>query len=160
MTAYAGLAGVATKFGGRLICQLESNRRESPYYCYWADMVSCPIPKKGSVVNTTTILRSGLERRGFLANSGKLSAVAIAMLAGSEALAKGMPDNAAQDVGSLNVALGLEHEAINAYQLGAGSGLLDKGVLAVALQFQGHHKAHRDALVGTIRKLGGQPAAE
>ena len=111
-------------------------------------------------MNTTTIHRPGLERRGFLANSGKLSAVAIAMLAGREALAQGMPGNAAQDVGILNVALGLEHEAINAYQLGAGSGLLDKGVLAVALQFQGHHKAHRDALVATIRKLCGQPAAE
>lgn len=111
-------------------------------------------------MNTTTIHRPGLERRGFLASSGKLSAVAIAMLAGREALAQGMSGNAAQDVGILNAALGLEHEAINAYQLGAGSGLLDKGVLAVALQFQGHHKAHRDALVATIRKLGGQPAAE
>jgi uncharacterized ferritin-like protein (DUF455 family) len=58
------------------------------------------------------------------------------------------------------VALGLEHEAINAYQLGAGSGLLQKGVLDVAVQFQGHHKAHRDALIATIQKMGGMPVME
>ncbi|MDP3203730.1 MAG: ferritin-like domain-containing protein, partial [Hydrogenophaga sp.] len=65
-----------------------------------------------------------------------------------------------KDVGILNVALGLEHEAINAYQLGAGSGLLQKPVLDVAVQFQGHHKTHRDALIATIQKLGGKPVAE
>ena len=64
------------------------------------------------------------------------------------------------DVGILNVALGLEHEAINAYQLGAGSGLLAKPVLDVAVSFQSHHKAHRDALIGAIRQLGGTPVAE
>src|SRR5262249_22655724 len=59
-----------------------------------------------------------------------------------------------------NVALGLEHEAISAYQLGAESGLLQKPVLDVAVLFQGHHKGHRDALASTIRKLGGSPVAE
>ena len=58
------------------------------------------------------------------------------------------------------MALGLEHEAINAYQLGAGSGLLQKPVLDVAVAFQGHHKAHRDALIATIQKMGGTPVAE
>jgi len=99
-------------------------------------------------------------RRGFMGTGAKLSAVAVALLGGREVLAQGMASNPAQDVGILNVALGLEHEAINAYQLGAGSGLLAKPVLEIALLFQGHHKAHRDALVATIRKLGGQPAAE
>ena len=68
--------------------------------------------------------------------------------------------NPAGDVRILNVALGLEHEAINAYQLGAMSGLLQKPVLDVAVQFQSHHKAHRDALATTIRKLGGMPVDE
>ncbi len=89
-----------------------------------------------------------------------MSAVALSMLAGREALAQGMKADAGKDVEILNIALGLEHEAINAYQLGAGSGLLQKPVLDVAVQFQGHHKAHRDALAATIRKLGGQPVAE
>src|SRR5262249_2877346 len=60
----------------------------------------------------------------------------------------------------LNVALGLEFEAINAYQLGAQSGLLQPPVLAVAVKFQGDHKGHRDALIATIRKLGGTPVEE
>ena len=64
------------------------------------------------------------------------------------------------DVNTLNVALGLEHEAINAYQLGAESGLLEKPVLQVAVLFQSHHKVHRDALASTIQKLGGKPVEE
>jgi hypothetical protein len=100
------------------------------------------------------------SRRGFIGRTGLLSAAAVALLAGRESLAQAMGGDAAKDVGILNVALGLEHEAINAYQLGAGSGLLQKPVLDLALQFQGHHKAHRDALIATIRKLGGTPMAE
>ena len=57
----------------------------------------------------------------------------------------------------LNVALGLEHEAIAAYQLGAGSGLLQPAVLETAVLFQGHHKEHRDLLAKTIVTLGGTP---
>ena len=99
-------------------------------------------------------------RRQFLRGTGTLSAAALALLAGREVLAANHAANPSKDVDILNVALGLEHEAINAYQLGAGSGLLQKPVLDVAVQFQGHHKTHRDALVATIRKLGGQPVAE
>lgn len=33
-------------------------------------------------------------------------------------------------------------------------------MLDVAVLFQGHHKAHRDALTATIKKLGGTPVAE
>ena len=67
--------------------------------------------------------------------------------------------NPAGDVQILNVALGLENEAISAYQLGAMSGLLQKPVLEVAVLFQTHHKEHRDALIATIRKMGGTPVA-
>ena len=100
------------------------------------------------------------NRRQFLGRGATLSAAALALLGGREALAAGMKGDAAKDVGILNVALGLEHEAINAYQLGAGSGLLQKPVLDVAVQFQGHHKVHRDALIATIQKLGGKPVEE
>ena len=100
------------------------------------------------------------DRRQFLGRGATLSAAAVALLAGRDALAAGLKGDAAKDVGILNVALGLEHEAINAYQLGAGSGLLQKPVLDVAVQFQGHHKVHRDALAATIQKLGGKPVAE
>jgi rubrerythrin len=64
---------------------------------------------------------------------------------------------AAADLNILNVALGLEHEAIAAYQAGAESGLLAKPVLDVAVLFQGQHKQHRDVLAATIRKAGAAP---
>lgn len=101
-------------------------------------------------------------RRGFLSTSGKtaLSVAALGLLAGRSDLASAASGNAAGDVAILNVALGLEHEAINAYQLGAGSGLLQKPVLEVAVLFQSHHKGHRDALIATIEKLGGTPVKE
>ncbi|MGH8738119.1 MAG: ferritin-like domain-containing protein [Burkholderiales bacterium] len=99
-----------------------------------------------------------LGRRRLLAASGTatLSASAVTLLAGC-GTAMARPDMSSKDVDILNVALGLEHEAINAYQLGAQSGLLQKPVLNVALLFQSHHKGHRDALIATIDKMGGQP---
>jgi Ferritin-like domain len=100
------------------------------------------------------------SRRGFMGNTGKLSAVGLALLGGNLAMAQGMAGDAAKDTGILNVALGLEHEAIAAYQLGAQSGLLQKPVLDIAVGFQSHHKAHRDALIDTIQKLGGRAVAE
>ena len=100
-----------------------------------------------------------LRRRGLLRASGVtlLSASAVALLGGAEKVALANTGNAANDIGILNTALALEHEAISAYQLGAQSGLLQKPVLDVAVLFQSHHKEHRDALVATIRKLGGTP---
>jgi rubrerythrin len=100
------------------------------------------------------------SRRGFMGHTGQLSALGLALLGGNAAMAQGMAGDAAKDAGILNVALGLEHEAINAYQLGALSGLLQKPVLDIAVSFQSHHKAHRDALIATIEKLGARPVAE
>jgi rubrerythrin len=99
-------------------------------------------------------------RRSFLAYSGgaALSAAAVAMLSGNEALAAGeKKGNTAHDTNILNTALGAELEAIAAYQVGAQSGLLQKPVLDLAVQFQGHHKAHADLLAQTVKKLGGKP---
>ena len=96
-------------------------------------------------------------RRNFLAVSGTgmLSAAAVSLLAGRATPA--FAQASMGDVNILNVALGLEHEAIGAYELGAKSGLLQKPALDVAVLFQSHHKAHRDALVGAINSLGGKP---
>ena len=101
------------------------------------------------------------RRRGILRASGVtvLSASAVALMAGFGKMAAAQTSNAAGDVSILNTALALENEAISAYQLGATSGLLQKPVLEVAVTFQTHHKEHRDALIATIRKLGGTPVA-
>ena len=104
------------------------------------------------------------SRRRLLGGIGTatLSATAVALLAGCETMAKAKtPQQAmadpAGDVATLNVALGLEQEAIAAYQLGAESNLLQKPVLEVAVLFQSHHKEHAGALEATIVKLGGKP---
>ena len=99
-------------------------------------------------------------RRLFLARSGfVLSGAAVALLAGRDVLAAKSNDAGAGDVRILNTALGAELEAIAAYQVGAESGLLQKPVLSLAVQFQGHHKEHADVLAATVRKLGGKPVA-
>ncbi|MGH8726452.1 MAG: ferritin-like domain-containing protein [Burkholderiales bacterium] len=99
-------------------------------------------------------------RRAFLGKSGLLlSGTAIALLAGRDVLAAKSKGAKADDVRILNTALGAELEAIAAYQLGAESGLLQKPVLALAVQFQGHHKEHADLLAKTVQKLGGKAVA-
>ena len=99
------------------------------------------------------------ERRAFMGRAGALtlSAAAVALLSGREVLAAGKAASA-HDIDILNTALGAEHQAIAAYQVGAESGLLSKPVLGVAVKFQGDHKEHADLLGKTVKKLGGKPA--
>lgn len=102
------------------------------------------------------------RRRALSVSGAVLSAGAVALLGGRDAMATGKKATAAEieaDIRILNSALGAELEAIAAYQVGAESGLLTSAVLPVAVQFQGHHKEHADALSATVRKLGGKPAA-
>lgn len=110
---------------------------------------------------TTSIIA---PRRTLLVRGGQalLSATAIAILAGCENMAasrSASASSASGDIDILNTALGLEYEGIAAYQVGAESGLLEKPVLALAGQFQGHHKEHADVLAKAIAKLGGKAVA-
>nr|WP_315195713.1 ferritin-like domain-containing protein [uncultured Aquabacterium sp.] len=106
-------------------------------------------------------IHSTPSRRAFMQGTSvaTLSAGAVLLLAGKGAAAATKGD-LTHDVGILNVALGLEHQGIAAYTLGAKSGLLQKGVLDVAVKFQDDHKVHRDLLAGAITKLGGKPVTE
>ncbi len=102
------------------------------------------------------------SRRNFLARAGAatFSASAITLLAGcsskSAMAAAQISDSVGQDISILNTAIAAEHEAVAAYQLGAESGLLEPGVLKVAVKFQGHHKEHIDALSAAVATLGGE----
>jgi bacterioferritin (cytochrome b1) len=125
-----------------------------------------------------------LTRRDLILTGTKLSAASVAILAGvgtagivhaaraADAVAPAATTpamstppamapaaSANKDVDILNVALGLEHQGIGAYQVGADSGLLKQPALNIVLLFQSHHKAHRDALTAAIQKLGGTPVA-
>lgn len=99
------------------------------------------------------------SRRGFVTGGAGvlLSAGAVGVLGGLSTKAMATTVVTSADVDILNVALALEHEAIDAYQIGAESGLLQQAVLGVAVAFQSHHKAHRDALIAAIRQMGGRP---
>lgn len=99
------------------------------------------------------------SRRDFLFRTGALtlSATGVALLSGcANAASHESSDKAIiQDIRVLNTAIGAEHEAVAAYQVGAESGLLKSDVLKVAVQFQGHHKQHIDALTKAIISMGG-----
>ncbi len=98
-------------------------------------------------------------RRSFM-RAGLLSAAAVALLGGRDALAaKQAGKSGGADADILNAALAAEHQAIAAYQVGADSGLLTPAVKSLALEFQGHHKAHADLLAATVGKLGGKAAS-
>ncbi len=87
-----------------------------------------------------------------------LGASAFTMLGGSLlAPATALGDDKNGDVKIANVALNLEHQAIAAYGVGAGTGLLEGAALAAAKLFMSHHEAHRDSLIGVIKKFGGTP---
>jgi len=101
-------------------------------------------------------------RREFLRKTGGLvlSASGVAMLGGCGAYnASVSAETVSQDARILNTAIAAEHEAIAAYQLGAESGLLTPDILKIALQFQGHHKEHVDALSSAVNNLGEEPAS-
>lgn len=102
-----------------------------------------------------------LNRRNALtAGAATLTGAGLfAMLGTAIATPARAAANPAQDVQLLNAAIGLEHEGIGAYQLGAESKLLSPDVLKLAITFQGHHKQHRDDLIAAVRRLGGEPVA-
>jgi len=100
-----------------------------------------------------------ISRRSFIKTSGgvTLSATALALLGGREALAAALPGNAGGDVGILNVAVADEYEGIAAYAIALKSGLLQPAIVKAATKFQDDHKRHSEALIAIIRKLGGEP---
>lgn len=98
---------------------------------------------------------TAISRRQLL-RAGGASAAAVGALAIGSALptaAEKFPG----DLAILNVALGLEHQAIAAYDAGAKSKLLSPDQLKIALSFQNDHKRHRDVLTKYIRRFGGKP---
>ena len=100
------------------------------------------------------------RRTALTASASTLTGAGLFALMGSAtpALARNRKARPGQDVDLLNAAIGLEHEGIGAYQIGAESGLLAPEVLKLAIIFQDHHKQHRDELIAAVHRLGGKPA--
>jgi len=106
-----------------------------------------------------------ISRRQIITSSMAvgITAAGIAGLVGSpKAFAMVEKAGTKNDITILNAALDLEHQAIWAYTA-AGSKLsstpVGKTILTLALRNQADHKKHRDILVATIKKLGGEPSA-
>lgn len=95
--------------------------------------------------------------RPAITRRATLTAGAFALLAGCSTSQTASAPPRQSDVDLLNVALGLEYEAIAAYQLGAESKLLTPAVLQLAVAFQSDHKEHAALLDKTIRSIGGRP---
>ena len=112
-----------------------------------------------AVMNAQGAEAQGAGRRQFFRVGGLFAAglAASSALTPVASWAGTSSTSTAQDIAILNTALGLEYQAIAAYQVGAESGLLQKPVLDVAVKFQGQHKAHAEVLSSTIGKLGGTP---
>jgi rubrerythrin len=94
-------------------------------------------------------------RRDFL-KAAAMAGVSTSVLFGGPAIAFAADDKK-NDVDIMNIALGLEHQAIAAYTVGAG--LLSDKTKPVAVGFLDQHKQHRDALTATIKSYGGKPVA-
>jgi len=125
-----------------------------------------PIVNGASIVDKSTMeialpivkMRQRPSRRSFFSRGGMFTLGALAAVGlgqSNAAWGKTQSGSTAEDIAILNSALELEFQAIAAYQGGAESNLLQKPVLDVAIKFQSHHKAHAEALVVTIEKLGG-----
>ncbi len=110
---------------------------------------------------TTNIEIESPARRSLLTGASglALSAGTVALL-GNATQALGKTAASSQDISILNVAVGLEYEGINAYAIAIKSGLLKQNATKAATKFQDDHKQHNDALIATIRKLGGEPVKE
>ncbi|WP_293268547.1 ferritin-like domain-containing protein [Neptunomonas sp.] len=116
---------------------------------------------RNTIPAASTTAKETANRRSFLRSGGQLtlSAMAISMLSGLNAKVASASDKQTKlDIQILNTAIAAEHEAVAAYQVGAESGLLSSAILNVAIQFQGHHKEHIDALSKAVGSLGGEAA--
>lgn len=100
---------------------------------------------------------TGLSRREALTRTAMVTGALLSSFTGGVGrVAAAAPTD--RDITILSAALYLEHEAIAAYEAGAGSGLLKPDVLKVAAAFMDDHKYHRDGIAGVLKSLGQTPA--
>ncbi len=105
------------------------------------------------------------DRRNFLRFAGAVG-VGAALVAGGVAeapLASAAGKAAAStdgDLGILNYALTLEYLEYDFYQKGVAAGVVSGRELSLVRPIRDHEKAHVDALLATIKSLGGEAVAK
>ncbi len=105
--------------------------------------------------------RSAFLKRGVLAGGGLIAGAAFfSQLGVAQAKISVTKKSAANDVKILNYALTLEFLEADFYAKVIDSGLVkDPKVVSIAKKFGSTEQEHVDALVATIKKLGGKPVS-
>src|SRR5438876_655492 len=98
-----------------------------------------------------------MSRRDMLRGLALTGSAGIAALIAGGDSAAALNSSTEGDLSILLAALYLEHEAVEAYETGALTGLLLIDILNVGIAFQSDHKYHRDGIIKTIESLGGTP---
>jgi hypothetical protein len=104
----------------------------------------------------------GASRRHIIAGAGRLTigAAALGIVAGCTTMAAVEPKRAGDgrdDVALLNNVLGLEYEAVAAYEAALAGGALSDKMAALAHAFQDDHAKHAAALARAVTRLQGKP---
>ena len=105
---------------------------------------------------------SGASRRLVIAGAGRLAvgAAALGIVAGCTTMAAVEPKRdtgGRDDVALLNNVLGLEYEAVAAYDAALAGGGLSDEMAALARAFQDDHAKHAAALARAVVRLQGRP---
>jgi hypothetical protein len=99
----------------------------------------------------------GSARRHLITGAGF---AALGLVAGCAVVAPPAPrSTAVDDAALLNNVLGLEYEAIAAYDAALAGGALFAGDVTLAQAFQADHAKHAEALVRAITRLQDKPVA-
>lgn len=99
-----------------------------------------------------------MQRRDLFRSAARAGLALGLAAAGRPLVALPSPDAAdVDDIGLMNTALALEHQAIWAYGLAGRSGLLSEKSKEVGLAFQGSHEIHRDLIVDAVKRKRGTP---
>lgn len=100
-----------------------------------------------------------MQRRDLFRSAARTGLAIGLAAAGRPLIALPGPETTdVDDIGLMNAALALEHEAIWAYGVAGRSGLLSEKAKEVRFAFQGSHEIHRDLLADAVRRRGGTPA--
>jgi hypothetical protein len=103
------------------------------------------------------------SRRRLIAGTGglTLTGAALGLLSGCTGIAVGETESsgAVDDAAVVNSVLGLEYQAVAAYDAALAGGALAEPEAAMARDFQADHAKHAEAMVRTIIRLQGKPVA-
>lgn len=131
-----------------------------------------PSESKGNALSTDELFggepvitfNRDADRRDFLRWAGLIGAgaafAATGALTGMGSASAAPAASTKGDLGILNYALTLEYLEYNFYAMGLSKGLLKGRDLELVTPIRSHEQAHVQAVMGTVKKLGGTPVGK